>query len=352
MSPSEAASETGDVPAGHHDRIVIAHGGGGELTAELIRHHLLGRLGNDRLNPLTDGAILGRCDGDLVMTTDSFVVHPLEFPGGDIGRLAVCGTVNDLAMMGAMPIGLSLALILQEGLPLALLDRIVESLAAAAREAGTTVVTGDTKVIERRGDGDGLFITTAGIGRRLDGVRLGAERVRPGDMIVLSGRIAEHGLAVMSRRTGLRFASTIVSDVAPLNGLVTQILATGADVKFMRDPTRGGLAGLLADLSQEAGWSLEVDEGRIPISRAARHAAEMFGLDPLTVANEGKVVAVVNPSDTSRVIDACRAHPYGADAAVIGTITDTHPPLAELLTWAGGRRVVQKPYGEELPRIC
>ncbi len=342
----------GSLAAAREDRIVLAHGGGGELTARLIREHILPVIGNDRLNPLTDGAMLGRCDGCLVMTTDSFVVQPLEFPGGDIGRLAVCGTVNDLAMMGAMPVALSLGLILEEGLELALLDRVLASLAAAANEACVAIVTGDTKVIERRGGGEGLLINTAGIGRCLDGATLDVRRIRPGDAVILSGRIAEHGLAVMSRREGLEFSSTLVSDVAPLHGLVEAVLASGADVKFLRDPTRGGVAGVLADLAQESGWSIEVQEGRIPISRAARHAAEMLGLDPLTVANEGKCVFVCSAGDADRVVAACRSHPRGRDAAVIGVVTETRPALAELVTESGGRRVVQKPYGEELPRIC
>jgi hydrogenase expression/formation protein HypE len=351
MTDLRAIGTTGETAAESRDCIVIAHGGGGELTAQLLREHVINVLGNPTLNSLTDGAVLGPHDGNLVMTTDSFVVQPLEFSGGDIGRLAVCGTVNDLAMMGAKPIALSLGLILEEGLPIAVLDRVVASIAAAAEEAGTCIVTGDTKVIERRG-GDGLLINTAGIGRQIDGVRLGSDRIAPGDAVVISGRIAEHGLAIMSRREGLEFASTLVSDVTPLNGLVAAILASGADVKFLRDPTRGGLAGVLADVSQETSLSLEVDEGAIPISRTARHAAEMLGLDPLSVANEGKLVAIVAAGDAEKVVAACERHPYGVNAAVIGTITGSQPPLAELITEAGGRRVVQKPYGEELPRIC
>ncbi len=334
------------------ERIIIAHGGGGELTSQLIRRHILNVIGNERLDPLTDGAILGRCDGSLVMTTDSFVVQPLEFPGGDIGRLAVCGTVNDLAMMGAMPVALSLGLIIEEGLPVCVLDRVMASVAAAAREADVAIVTGDTKVIERRGGGDGLLINTAGIGRQAEGVRLGTDRIAAGDVILVSGRIAEHGLAVLSRRSGVEFASSVVSDVAPLYSLVATLIGTGADIKFLRDPTRGGLAGVLADISAETDLSVEVEEHRIPISRAVRHAAELLGLDPLTIANEGKLVAVAAPGDATRVLSACRAHGYGREAAVIGVVTDARPPLAELITEAGGRRVIQKPYGEELPRIC
>lgn len=298
-----------------------------------------------------DGAVLGQIRGDAVMTTDSFVVQPLEFPGGDIGRLAVCGTVNDLAMMGAEPVALSLGLIIEEGLPFAVLDRIVASIRKALNEAGTTIVTGDTKVIERRG-GDGLLINTAGIGLRMDGAEFGIRRIARGDRVLVSGRIAEHGLAVIARRTGLDIASSLISDVACLNDLVSSLLATGADVKFLRDPTRGGLAGVVADVSRQAELSVEIEEAAIPISATARHAAELLGLDPLTIANEGKLVAIVAEADAARVLAACRSHPLGRDAAIIGTVTDSRPPLAELRTEAGGRRVIQKPYGEDVPRIC
>ena len=339
-----------------HDRIVIAHGGGGELMGRLIREHLLPPLRNERLAALTDSAVLPWPDGELVFTTDSYVVTPLEFPGGDIGRLAVAGTVNDLAVMGAEPVALSLGLILEEGLPLAVLDRIVASIAGAAREAGVEVVTGDTKVIERgAGTADssrGLFINTAGVGRMRRGVQLGLRRVAVGDAILVNGPIAEHGLAVMSVRSGIEFESTLRSDVAPLNGLIRDILATGADVKFLRDATRGGIAGVLADICEASQRSVEIVEAQVPLSTTARHAAEMLGLDPLTVANEGKCIMVVAAGDAERVLAACRGNPWGRGAAAIGRSTDAAPPLVELITRVGGRRVVQRPYGEELPRIC
>ncbi len=352
-----------------HDRIVIAHGGGGELMGRLIREHLLPPLRNERLAALTDSAVLPWPGGELVFTTDSYVVTPLEFPGGDIGRLAVAGTVNDLAVMGAEPVALSLGLILEEGLPLAVLDRIVASIAGAAREAGVEVVTGDTKVIERRaasaplppreglGEGpaaaaSGLFINTAGVGRMRRGVQLGLRRVAVGDVILVNGPIAEHGLAVMSVRSGIEFESTLRSDVAPLNGLIRDILATGADVKFLRDATRGGIAGVLADICAASQRSVEIVEAHVPLSTTARHAAEMLGLDPLTVANEGKCIMVAAAGDAERVLAACRGNPLGRGAALIGRITDAAPPLVELITRVGGRRVVQRPYGEELPRIC
>ncbi|MEW6198638.1 MAG: hydrogenase expression/formation protein HypE [Planctomycetota bacterium] len=346
-------------PARSHERVVIAHGGGGELMGRLIRDHLLPPLRNDALARLTDGAVLPWAGGELVFTTDSYVVTPLEFPGGDIGRLAVAGTVNDLAVMGAEPIALSLGLILEEGLPLDVLDRIVASIAATAHEAGVAIVTGDTKVIERRSTApaegivrEGLFINTAGVGRLRRGVCLGVERVQAGDVILVNGPIAEHGLAVMSVRNGLEFASRLRSDAAPLHGLIADVLAVGAGVKFLRDATRGGIAGVLADLSEGSGRSIEIDEESVPLTPTARHAAEMLGLDPLTVANEGKVVMVVEADDAERVVAACRAHALGRSAVAIGCVLDTKPPLVELVTRVGGRRIVQRPYGEELPRIC
>lgn len=347
-------------PVEQLDQIVLAHGGGGELMAGLIRDRFLPALHNEHLAPLTDGAVLPRPDSDLVFTTDSYVVTPLEFPGGDIGRLAVAGTINDLAVMGATPLALSLGLILEEGLPLAVLDRILDSIAVAAREAGVPIVTGDTKVIERRRapadtpnrPADGMFINTAGVGRLRAGVRLDVARVRPGDVLLINGTLADHGLAVMSVRHGLEFESALRSDAAPLNGLIDALLDSGADVKFMRDATRGGVAGVLADISAGAGVSLEVREEALPITLTARHAAEMLGLDPLTVANEGKVVCVVAAPSAPQAIAALRAHPLGRAAACIGTVTAAQPSLVELLTRAGGRRIVQRPYGEELSRIC
>lgn len=373
-----------------HDRVVIAHGGGGERMGRLIREHFLPPLHNEWLAALTDGAVLPWRGGDLVFTTDSYVVTPLEFPGGDIGRLAVAGTVNDLAVMGAEPVALSLGLILEEGLPLDVLDRILASIAATAREAGVDVVTGDTKVIERRaarvdagataaeqridsaaavfeqgaserdrdsllqfsGTGSGMFINTAGVGRLRPGTRLGVERVEAGDAILINGNVAEHGLAVMSVRSGIEFESTLRSDVAPLNGLIGGLLGGGADIKFLRDATRGGIAGVLADICEGRNLSIEINEERVPLSPTARHAAEMLGLDPLTVANEGKCVIVAAERDAQRVLAACQSHPLGTSAAIIGRVVNVTPPLVELITRAGGRRVVQRPYGEELPRIC
>lgn len=331
--------------------ILMAHGGGGELTRRFVGEHIVARLANKLLNPLTDSAVLPRPAGRICMTTDAFVVQPLEFPGGDIGRLAVCGTVNDLAVMGARPVALSLALVLEEGLSMALLDRIVESIAEAAREAEVVIATGDTKVVER-GRGDGLVITTAGVGEMIDGVDLDAGRIRAGDVIFVTGRIAEHGLAVMSAREHLAFETELRSDVAPLGGLVRSLAESSGGLKFLRDPTRSGLAGVLADLVDDTGLSIEVDEAAIPISRVARHTAEMLGLDVLTVANEGKAVGVVSAAEAEKLIEACRRDSLGRHGAIIARFTEARPALVELLTTAGGRRIVSRPYGEELPRIC
>lgn len=356
-------------PATIEKRVVLAHGGGGELMQRLLREHVLEPLSNDLLAPLTDAARVPWNTNEVVFTTDSYVVTPVEFPGGDIGRLAVAGTVNDLAVMGARPVALSLGLILEEGLPLDTLDRVVASIAATAREAGVRIATGDTKVIERstadenaetrETEGDapptepGLFINTAGIGARRADAPLGVERIRPGDCILVNGPIAEHGLAVLAQRSGIAFQTPLRSDAAPLHGLIARMLDhAGEGVKFLRDATRGGVAGVLADIAEGAGCGVEIRERAIPIARAARHAAEMFGLDPLVVANEGKVVCVAAPEVCERLLAAMHADPRGRGATCIGTVTAGDPPLVELITRCGGRRIVQRPYGEELPRIC
>jgi len=337
--------------SGAAGRIVLAHGGGGELTGRLIAEHFLPRLKNPALSRLSDSAVVPWNACEVVFTTDSYVVTPLEFPGGDIGRLAVAGTVNDLAVMGAEPIALSLGMIIEEGLPMDVLDRVIASIAATAKEAGVEVVTGDTKVIERRA-GDGLFINTAGIGRLRPGARLDLDRIAVGDAVLVSGNLAEHGLTILSVRSGIEFDSDLRSDATPLNGLIVSMLDCGADVKFLRDATRGGLAGVLADVSERTGLSVEIEEDRLPISATARNAAEMLGLDPLSVANEGKLVCVVAGADADRILGAMRGHPFGRNAACIGRLIEAQPPLVELITSVGGRRIVQRPYGEDLPRIC
>ena len=333
------------------DHVMLVHGGGGEMTRRFLDAHVLPGLANEFLDPLLDSAVLPPVEGSLCMTTDAFVVQPLEFPGGDIGRLAVCGTINDLAVMGARPLALSLALVMEEGLPLAVLDRVMASIAGAAGEAGTPVVTGDTKVVERN-RGDGLLITTAGLGVLDEGPRLAPGRIEAGDEILVTGPIAEHGLAVMVAREGLGITSRLESDAAPLAGLVEAMVSSGGEVKFLRDPTRGGVAGVVADLVEDTGLGVEIEEEALPVPAPVRHAAELLGLDPLTVANEGKIVVVAAKGAGERVLEACHAHPRGKGAVRIGRMVRAEPPLAELITSIGGRRIIQRPYGEELPRIC
>jgi hydrogenase expression/formation protein HypE len=331
--------------------IVRAHGGGGEMMGRLIGGHILKALGNKTLNDLADGAVLAAPTRRMVMTTDSFVVQPLVFPGGDIGHIAVCGTVNDLAVMGGVPIGLSLGLIVEEGFALGRLDRILGSVGSAAKEAGVEVVTGDTKVIERV-SGDGLFINTAGVASLHDDVRLGMELIQPGDAILINGTLGDHGMAVMSVRNGLEFETPVVSDGAPLNGLIQSVMEGGIRVRFMRDATRGGLASVLADVAERRSMSMDIYESRIPRNTATQAAADMLGFDLLSVANEGKVVLFVDPRDADRCLEIMRSQAYGREAAMIGHVATAQPPLVELVTAVGGRRIVQRPYGEELPRIC
>lgn len=336
----------------HRRQIVLAHGGGGQMTDELVRDLMLPRLTNEALAPLGDAAVLGVGGVQLAFTTDSSVVHPLEFPGGDIGRLAVSGTVNDLAVSGAEARWISLGLILEEGLATDVLRRVLDSIAATAAEAGVEVATGDTKVVAR-GQADGLYVNTSGIGVVRPGLRLGFDFVQPGDVVLLSGTIADHGMAVMLQRedqSALR--SHLESDVAPINGLVSLLIEAAPDVRFMRDPTRGGLAGVLADLAERTGWRVEVDEEAIPVRKATLYACEMLGIDPLDVANEGKVVAVVPPEQAERAIEAMRSHERGRVAAAIGRIGEERDGVCVLTTDVGGQRVIQKPYGEQLPRIC
>jgi len=320
---------------------------------ELIRQEILPALGGDPLAILADSALIGDLPpGRLAFTTDSYVVKPLFFPGGDIGRLAVSGTVNDLAVVGARALALSLSFILEEGFPLADFRRVLASVGQTAREAGAPVVTGDVKVVER-GGADGLFINTAGVGVVPQGVRLGAERVEPGDAVLLSGPIGNHGVAVLSARQGIAFETTVESDVAPLGGLTEALLAaSGSSVRWMRDPTRGGLAATLAELAEDAEVELTVLEELIPVTAGVRAACELLGLDPLVVANEGKLVAVVSADATEAALTALERHRLGAQAALIGQVSARGRGRVVLQTRAGGRRLVELPYGEELPRIC
>ncbi len=336
-------------PAG--ELVLLSHGGGGRRMKALIRDLVLRHLGNPLLDPLDDGACFPAPGPDLVFTTDSYVVTPLFFPGGDIGRLAVCGTVNDLAMMGAMPRALSLALILEEGLPLADLDRLLASAAAAAREAGAPVATGDTKVVER-GKGNGVFITTAGIGARRPGADTRAGNARPGDAVLVSGTLGDHGIAVLGCRPGLSFKAPVASDVAPLNGLVAALLEAAPGVRVLRDPTRGGLAAALCDIAEASGVCLRIRDADLPVRPAVRAACGLLGLDVLSVANEGKAVVLCPPEQAAAALAGLRAHALGRAAAVIGAAAAAPAGAVILETEAGGERLVDLPLGEDLPRIC
>ncbi len=328
------------------DIITLDYGSGGKKTAALIDEIIIPELGNNALNALGDGAIL---DGQLAFSTDSFVVDPLFFPGGDIGKLCVCGTVNDLAMCGAEPKYLSLALIIEEGLPTESLRRIVASIKAAAEAAGVAVVTGDTKVVER-GRGDGVYITTSGIGVvRYPG--LGPERMRPGDAVLISGTAGDHGAAVMLARDAL-MEGEIRSDCAALNGLVRAVLESGAQVRVLRDPTRGGVATTLCEFAESAALGIELDEAAIPVRRDVSAACALLGLDPLYCANEGKMLAVVAAKDEERALAAMRSVPEGENAAIIGRVISERPGKVVLRTAMGGSRILQKLAGAQLPRIC
>ena len=328
------------------DIITLDYGSGGKKTAALIDEIIIPELGNNALNALGDGAIL---DGQLAFSTDSFVVDPLFFPGGDIGKLCVCGTVNDLAMCGAEPKYLSLALIIEEGLPTESLRRIVASIKAAAEAAGVAVVTGDTKVVER-GRGDGVYITTSGIGVvRYPG--LGPERMRPGDAVLISGTAGDHGAAVMLARDGL-MEGEIRSDCAALNGLVRAVLESSAEVRVLRDPTRGGVATTLCEFAESAALGIELDEAAIPVRRDVSAACALLGLDPLYCANEGKMLAVVAAEDAERALGAMQGVREGENAAIIGRVISERPGKVVLRTAMGGSRILQKLAGAQLPRIC
>jgi len=345
------------VPQSRYDRILLGHGGGGLLTAELIQRLFVPAFSNDVLAALEDQATV-RLGGDngkmaprIAFTTDSFVVKPLFFPGGDIGRLAVHGTVNDLAVGGARPLFLSAAFILEEGLPLSDLKRIVASMRDACAEAGVSLVTGDTKVVDR-GKGDQVFITTSGIGLVPDGRALSIRSARPGDRIVVSGTIGDHGIAIMSVREGIEFETVLVSDSAPLTDLVRVMLDACPSIRAMRDPTRGGLSSAVNELADASRVGVTLDEASIPVRAEVRGACEMLGLDPLYVANEGKLIAVVRPEDAERLVAVMRTHPLGRDAALIGEVVAEHRGMVTMRSLVGGERVVTLLSGEQLPRIC
>ena len=332
-------------------RIDLAHGSGGRAMAQLIEELFARHLDNPFLAQGDDGAVLPGADGRLVMATDSHVISPLFFPGGDIGSLSVHGTLNDLAVMGARPLWLSAAFILEEGFPLADLARIVESMGEASRAAGVPIVTGDTKVVER-GKGDGVFITTTGVGSLPPGRDVSGRHARPGDVVLISGTLGDHGMAIMAARENLGFETPIVSDSAALHGLTEALFTSGARVHTLRDPTRGGLATTLNEIARQSGVGIVLDETALPINPAVAAACEFLGLDPLYVANEGKLLAIVAPDDADAALAALRAHPLGARAARIGTVqADTHR-FVQMTTTLGGRRIVDWLNGDPLPRIC
>jgi hydrogenase expression/formation protein HypE len=335
------------------EQVLLGHGSGGRLTADLIQRLFLPAFANDILAALEDQATLTLPTPAprLAFTTDSFVVRPLFFPGGDIGRLAVNGTVNDLAVGGARPLYLSAAFILEEGLPLADLRRIVDSMRAACAEAGVTLVTGDTKVVDR-GKGDGVFITTSGIGLVPANVALSIRAARPGDRILVSGTIGDHGIAILSVREGLEFETVLESDTAPLADLVRGMLEACPAIRCLRDPTRGGLSSALNELAVASGVGVKLDESAIPLRAEVRAACEILGLDPLYVANEGKLMAVVPAADADRLLTAMQSHPLGRNAALIGEVVAEHPGLVTMRSVIGGERVVSMLAGEQLPRIC
>ena len=328
----------------------MGHGSGGKLSAQLVRDLFLPAFDNDYLRKLDDQAVFQAGSARLAFTTDSFVVTPLFFPGGNIGELAVNGTVNDLAMSGAGPLFLSAAFIVEEGLPVEALSRIVESMACAARKAGVSIVTGDTKVVNR-GSADKLFITTAGVGLVPEGIDISASNVQAGDDIILSGSIADHGMAVMSVREGLEFEGAIVSDTAALNSLVSVMLAAG-EVHTLRDPTRGGLATSLCEIASSSSIGVEIHASRVLVREDVKGACEILGLDPMFVANEGKLVAFVAHESSAAILEAMRKTDHGADARVIGNAVEHHLGMVLLRTEIGGTRVLDLPFTEQLPRIC
>ncbi|MCL7451419.1 MAG: hydrogenase expression/formation protein HypE [Anaerolineae bacterium] len=349
--------------------ILLAHGSGGKLSHDLVERLFLRHFDNPTLLQLDDAAVLPMpgmsgpahqppragqpANPRLAFTTDSYVVSPLFFPGGDIGKLAVCGTVNDLSMSGARPLWLSAGFIIEEGLPLADLERIVASMASTAEEAGVQIVAGDTKVVDR-GSADRLFINTAGVGVVAPDVEMSGDRGRAGDVVLISGTIGDHGMTIMTQREGLQFDSPLVSDCAALNGMVARLLAAvpAGSIHCLRDPTRGGLATTLNELAARSGVGIEVEEMAVPVRDAVRGSCELLGLDPFYVANEGKLVALVAPQAASAALTALRAHPLGGEANVIGQVTADHPGRVVLRTALGARRVLDMLVGEQLPRIC
>ncbi len=332
------------------EKILLTHGSGGKLAHELVEKSFVKVFDNPLLDKLDDSAVID-FSGRLAFTTDSYVVNPIFFPGGDIGKLAVCGTVNDLAMCGAKPLYLSLSFIIEEGLPKSELKQIVESVQRAAQEAGVKIVTGDTKVVHR-GSADKLFINTAGIGIIPDGVDISGSNATPGDKVLLSGPIGDHGIAVLSKREGLSFSTQLESDCAPLNGLVDEMLNASSNIHCLRDPTRGGLATILNELAKQSKVSIRIEEEKVLVRDEVLAACEMLGLDPLYIANEGRLVAVVPAEDADKILKAMRGNNYGKEASLIGEVSAKNPGRVVMSTTIGAFRIVDMMVGDPLPRIC
>ncbi len=333
------------------DKILLAHGSGGKLMHDLIKEFFLENFSNPILASLDDAASVKMPPGKLAFTTDSYVVKPLFFKGGDIGRLAVCGTVNDLSMKGAKPLYLSAAFVIEEGFPYADLKKIINSMVKASQEAGVQIITGDTKVVEK-GNADGIFINTAGVGVIPEGVEISAKNASVGDMVIISGSIGDHGIAVLSEREGLSFQTQIESDVAPLNELVEVLLNVTREVHVLRDPTRGGLASTLNEIAEASGLAIEIEESAVPIKDEVLGACEMLGFDPFHIANEGKMVVVLPEKWAAKALDALKKHPYGKEAAIIGQVVAEPKKKVILKTEIGTTRLLDMLMGEQLPRIC
>lgn len=338
-------------PASRYDHVRLSHGSGGKLTLELIEELFVAIFSNEPLRELTDAAILENPGGRIAFATDSHTVKPAFFPGGDIGRLAVAGTINDLAVMGATPLYMTSAFLLEEGYPMEDLERIVRSMKATADEAGVKIVAGDTKVLER-GHGDGVFINTTGIGFLADDVQMGVAHVRPGDLVLVNGTLGDHGIAVMSRREGLDLAVDLESDVAPLNGLIEAVRLVAPNVRFMRDVTRGGLAAVANEVVHRQAFGLRVFDVAVPINDVVEQYSEMLGIDPLLAANEGKVMMIVPADEAEAALGAMKAHPLGREAAIIGDIVRKPEGVALVETAYGSHRILEMPIEEQLPRIC
>ena len=339
------------VPIMRHDTIQLAHGSGGKLSSELIEKLFIPRFTNKTLDKLEDQAILDLPGGKIAFSTDTFVVDPIFFPGGNIGELAINGTVNDVAMSGAKPIALSVGFVLEEGLQIEKLHRILLSMEKAAKTAGVQIVTGDTKVVSK-GSCDKIFINTSGIGIVPDGVNIGISQIQTGDKIILSGTIADHGMAVLTTRKGLSFQSRVMSDTAALNNLVDTILDVTKNIHAMRDPTRGGVATTLNEFANQAHLGISIHEDRIPVKPDVKGACEVLGIDPLYVANEGKLICVVPSEHAESVLTAMKGHPLGKKAVILGEVVDDHPGMVTMQSLLGTKRIIDMPIGEQLPRIC